>query len=349
MAEDYDFAELIAAPIKAANDAQADAAANFVEQLERFAFEPHGIDDATNVGGAPRELQQVKFQAQTGLDENGESAKQEIAMPLLQLVPLSGLLIEDAKIEFECDLKARERANVAASPAALAMRGVAAANMQTATGQAEQRAPVSLAGSIAKSVGSVAGQSHGNLKIEMNLKKADLPSGYLDMLANTPATTAGVQTGSANSGIGQADQVGPGSDTNPNTTPNSSKREVTNRELFDAQIIKTSSDHIEPGKEFRCVVDVRFTEKLAEVGPLELELDAEPLTLFSVLDPKKPLQFNSGTQRVLVKIYADSRLKRLTRTKRATLILNGVAHDEDGVRHVLTRRIKIPLKNRSAT
>ena len=161
MAGEFDLHQLLAGPIIAMNDAQADAAASFYELFDQFAFEPP-VEAARS--DEPRRLRTISFVAERATPEGLE--RRQISMPLLQMLPIGGIGIETAKIQFSLALNAEPgggapRARGAAAPArAVAMKARIA---PTAAGTAPS----------------------GNLQVEIVLRQMDLPAGYLDMIAET--------------------------------------------------------------------------------------------------------------------------------------------------------------------
>lgn len=166
MAGDFDLHHLLAGPVIAMNDAQADAAASFYDLFERFAFEP-ADRAARGAGDAPRRLRMISFLAERATPEGIE--RRRISMPLLQMIPIGGVAIDSAKIEFAL--------SVTAGPLALAKPAAGQADIASA----ERK--LALKGRIAPTGGG--SDATGNLRVEIVLKQVDLPAGYLDMIAET--------------------------------------------------------------------------------------------------------------------------------------------------------------------
>jgi hypothetical protein len=163
MAGEVDLHRLLAGPVIAMNDAQADAAASFYEMFDRFAFEP-AETAARGAEPAPRQLRMISFVAERATPEGIE--RRQISMPLLQMIPIAGVAIDSAKIQFSLAVNAEpDDAARASDAAAVAGRDVAmkARIAPSSTGEA----------------------AAGNLQVEIVLKQTDLPGGYLDMIAET--------------------------------------------------------------------------------------------------------------------------------------------------------------------
>jgi hypothetical protein len=182
--------QLLAGPIIAMNDAQADAAASFYELFEAFAFEtqPPAVSDPdlalASVAAEPaaRRLKMISFVAERRAPD-GSLEKREISMPLLQMIPIGGIAIDSAKIEFSLAIDTAP--DMSPAPLASIASAVAGAAAAPAT------RPIALKGRMARTQGG-AGDSGaaGNLKVEINLKQVDLPAGYLDMIAETQGGTS---------------------------------------------------------------------------------------------------------------------------------------------------------------
>lgn len=164
MAGDFDLHQLLAGPIIAMNDAQADAAASFYELFEQFAFDPASV--APDGAQEPRRLKTISFIAERATPDGIE--RRQISMPLLQMLPIGGVAIDSARIQFSLAINAE--------PAATK-------SMRRATPAAAGERAIALKGRIAPA--AAAASEAGNLQVEIVLKQVDLPAGYLDMLAET--------------------------------------------------------------------------------------------------------------------------------------------------------------------
>jgi hypothetical protein len=161
MAGEFDLHQLLAGPIIAMNDAQADAAASFYELFDQFAFEPAA---ATALADEPRRLRTISFVAERATSEGLE--RRQISMPLLQLIPIGGVGIDTARIQFSLALNAEPASDAPANRAPAAPARAVAMKARIAP-TAAAAAPT------------------GNLQVEIVLKQMDLPAGYLDMIAET--------------------------------------------------------------------------------------------------------------------------------------------------------------------
>src|SRR4051812_31791014 len=103
MAGEFDLHQLLAGPVIAMNDAQADAAASFYEIFDQFAFEP-AQTAAPGAEPAPRQLRMISFVAERATAEGIE--RRRISMPLLQMIPIGGIGIDSAKIQFSLAVNA---------------------------------------------------------------------------------------------------------------------------------------------------------------------------------------------------------------------------------------------------
>lgn len=190
MAGEFDLKQLLAAPVVAMNDAQADAAANFYDMLQAFAFEgppPAANGAVAAVDAGPRRLRMISFIAESA-DADGRLHRREISMPLIQLIPIGGVGIDSARIEFSLAVDVE----ATATPAT----GLAAITLPRA-GDAGRAPPILMKAKIPPTPGSQPGPggpadsagAMGNLKVDISLKQVDLPNGFLDMIAETQGGT----------------------------------------------------------------------------------------------------------------------------------------------------------------
>lgn len=91
------FGNIIGGPLVAAVEAQAKAARSTVDFIQSVAYKP--VPDGTSVD-ADRELQTVKFVYQSG-DKNAE-----LSVPLLVIVPIPYIRIDDMTIQFKANISA---------------------------------------------------------------------------------------------------------------------------------------------------------------------------------------------------------------------------------------------------
>jgi len=90
--------ELIAAPLRAACDAQRDLAHSAFEFMTKIGFE-EGKD------GKPGEARLLKFALERPvLDDPGATSKIEVRAPFIGLVPIPALLVDDVQIDFQMEV-----------------------------------------------------------------------------------------------------------------------------------------------------------------------------------------------------------------------------------------------------
>jgi len=96
---DLPIRELIAAPLSAAAESQMKLAQTQVEFIERIGFEEPGQD-------GERKARLVKFDLERPVDtgEGIETNKVSIQAPVLGLVPIPSLLVENVDIEFQMEV-----------------------------------------------------------------------------------------------------------------------------------------------------------------------------------------------------------------------------------------------------
>ncbi len=151
---DFDLHELLAAPILAMNEAEAQNSARYVELLEEYAFEP------AKAGGI-RKLSTLSFSYMRA-EPDGTAQLQNVEIPLVQFLPISGVSIETAKLNY-------------------------ALKINPSTEKASGR--LKMLGRLAETVESNTPLS-GNLNIEIQLKQVDMPQGVMSLLQ---ASSSGVR------------------------------------------------------------------------------------------------------------------------------------------------------------
>lgn len=96
------FGNIIGGPLVAAIEAQAKAARSTVEFIESVAFAPLAEgSDANTV----REVQNIRFQYESK-DPEGEFQKVTLTVPLLAIVPIPYIRIDDMTIQFKANISA---------------------------------------------------------------------------------------------------------------------------------------------------------------------------------------------------------------------------------------------------
>jgi hypothetical protein len=143
---EFDLYELISAPIIAMNEAEAQNSERYVELLEAYAF-----DKADEKG--QRGLSKLEF-SYARVEADGTATLQSVEIPLIQFLPISGVAIESAKLNYALKI------NTAPEKSAGRMR---------------------MLGQLAESADSNSPLS-GNINIELHLKQVDMPQGVLSLL-----------------------------------------------------------------------------------------------------------------------------------------------------------------------
>lgn len=173
MVEEFDLSELLAAPIRALNEAEAASAVHFVELLLEQMLEPPAAREQTAPAaaggvpeaGAPR-LRQLSFDMQR-VEADGRTRTHSLTIPLLQLLPFGGVSIDQATLAYGLTLRAgkarQPRATQGGTPGSRFMGRLA----QTRGG------------------GDPATRSDANLDVEVRLRQMDMPQGLLDLIRHT--------------------------------------------------------------------------------------------------------------------------------------------------------------------
>lgn len=287
MAGEFELRQLLAAPVVAMNDAQADAAATFVELLDQFAFEEPASGEAR---GAPRSLRMIGFVAERAI-AGGRVERREISMPLLQLIPLGGIGIDTARLEFTVALTA--------APAGAGQRRTAPAPVGAA-----DRSLV-MVGRIAPGGAAKPPADGGILKVEINLRQMDLPAGYLDMIAETQG--GAVRT----------------LDPEPAEEPGLPGETA----LFTAAIRGASARQaVAAGRELRFTLDIKADPRLVGTGGLELRLASDPPRGFALIEPDPVLCLDPGARSVPLAILVAETAAQ----QPLSLTLSGRATDPQG-------------------
>lgn len=143
---DFGLEELIAAPIIAMNEAEAENAARYVELLDEYAFE-------TSVKGGPKKLSTLAF-SYARVEADGTASLQSVEIPLIQFLPISGVAIDQAKLNYALKLNPKPE---------------------------KKSGRLKWFGRLAENTGSESALS-GNINIELHLKQVDVPQGVLSLL-----------------------------------------------------------------------------------------------------------------------------------------------------------------------
>jgi hypothetical protein len=169
MADEFDLSDLIAAPIRALNEAEAAAATRFLELLLDYALE-HPAGARAEAAPTPR-LRQFSFDMER-VDADGQTRTHRLSVPLFQLLPFGGVSIDQATLNYGVTLRAARPSD----PAPGRVAGVAALPASRFSGRLAQSHGGSSPGAPA---------SDANLDIEVKLRQIDMPQGLLDLIQHT--------------------------------------------------------------------------------------------------------------------------------------------------------------------
>lgn len=107
------FGNIIGGPLVAAVEAQAKAARSTVDFIQSVAYQPLAVDDQGQTdNNAERKLQTVEFiYKRGGLDKSGDDDNSpdnevELSVPLLVIVPIPYIRIDDMTIQFKANISA---------------------------------------------------------------------------------------------------------------------------------------------------------------------------------------------------------------------------------------------------
>jgi hypothetical protein len=184
MADEFDLSDLIAAPIRALNEAEAAAATRFLELLLDYALEhptedpaaaaarPAAGADAAQAEATPTpRLRQFTFDMER-VDPDGVTRTHRLSVPLFQLLPFGGVSIDQATLNYGVTLRAARPSG----PSVGRVPAVAAPPASRFSGRLAQSRGNSSPGAPA---------SDANLDIEVKLRQIDVPQGLLDLIQHT--------------------------------------------------------------------------------------------------------------------------------------------------------------------
>lgn len=303
MAGEFDLHQLLAGPIIAMNDAQANAAASFYELFEQFAFETPGDSDDV-VSSAARRLKMISFIAERAVE--GRLERRQISIPLIQMIPMGGIGIDSAKIEFSLAVNAE--------PSSAARTTLSAA----AAPAAAERA-VTLKGRIAPAAASDAATA-GNLRVEIMLKQVDLPAGYIDMIAETQGGMSRIVQETAV--IVEADNV----------------------KLFTVALLDPTVPAVMPGGEYAIPIEIVPDSSLIGQRGLEIALKSEPERALQIAAPESPIEMGGDPQRERLYVWADQEIAKYGSSTKVAVRLTGTSIGPDGVKREHSVRIILPRK-----
>lgn len=261
---EFDLRGLISAPIVAVNEAESDSAASFVELLHEFAFETG--DDGT------RSLKELSF-AFDRVDADGETRVQRVVLPLIHFVPMGGLSIQEATLNYSLRLDAEPHTPESADrqvPSEVLPRRNA------------HLTPVRMVGHLAEPRESGTKLS-GNINIELKLKQIDLPQGALSLLETTQAAIS----------MTTEDSALPGKPTDP-TVPSSEP--VTSVELKNV-----TPRLVELGATQTAVLDFVLNPDWVSDKPVTVQLSSWPIGALNFGDRATLQVAKSGQQAISFK------------------------------------------------
>ena len=319
MADDFDLWELIAAPISAMNEAEAGAAGRFVELLLDYAIEPPKAVDPSKrssieaaaqptATATPAKLREVSFETRR-LNTQGQIETRRITLPLLQLMPIGGVSINEATLTYGFSMRAAR----GSSPGARTLPGQPAktAVAPRFTGRLAQT------GGVRSSESSPA--TDANITIVMHLKQMDLPQGVLDLLQHTQGA---VDEPKIENGV---------------TAENGSA--PVNDRLFTAEILGMSGKIIQPGEKF--VLKIRITPHGRLSKPLHLSLTSQPGKALNIVDP--PAEFDIALPKdVDLVVFVNSVVKNYKPSTKIAVVIHGTSADQDGSPVELTISLELP-------
>jgi hypothetical protein len=257
--QEFDLAELLAAPIRALNEAEAAAAAHFVEillgQMLETAAAPAGKAGSA-AGGAASEarprLRQLSFDID-GVGADGGTQTHSLTIPYVQLLPVGGMSIDHAVLNFGLTLRARED-RPAPAPAHLVPATRFSGRLAQSRGGGGPGSP-----------------SDANLDVEVRLRQMDMPQGLLDVIQHTQGATRSV----------------------PARPRRSDPPEVPDEHLFRIEVLRIEPDRRRRNPAMRMVLRVLPRPDLAE--PVELNFAESPPKAFR-LDVAGPPRIREAAQ-----------------------------------------------------
>lgn len=298
MADEFELWELIAAPIKAMNEAEAEGASRFVELFLDYALEqPEETPATARAAPAPAtdaRLREVAFEiSRPGMD--GESVPHRLSVPLMQMLPFGGVCIDQATLTYGLALST--------GPA-----GAAGGRFR---------------GRLAQNQGAAGSDS--NFNVEVKLRQMDMPQGLVDLLnhtqgvAQSPVTSPPVppaEPGSSPASDPTLPSPGPAAPVPPVSAidPN----------LFRARVLELQQQ----AATARAILEVIPREDLK--GALHLSFASVPENMFKIEVRQEVV---SGAGRVMIGLLSLGReATQLLTDGRLGLLVSGAA--VDGVRGV---------------
>jgi len=324
MADDFDLWELIAAPIKAMNEAEAGSATRFVELLLDYALEPLRPADpnqraTTASAQAPTNLREVSFQMRRP-NGQGQIETRQIRLPLLQLVPIGGVSINEATLSYGLSMSAARGANPGTQR--LSAQPASSDTVPRFTGRLAQTSGL-------RSTGDGTPVTDANITIEIKLKQMDLPQGVIDLLQYTQGGTdvpVAAQEVPPAPSDGTAETPSPGPATG-------------NGALFTAVITGMSDKAIQPGEKFS--LKTRITPGSGLSKPLHLSLSSQPGKALNILEPGAEFDLSSAKDIELV-VFVSNAVKDYKPGTRVAISVHGTSFDENGSPIEMTTSLALP-------
>lgn len=183
-----DLAELFSMPLTALIEADALAAQTFIDFVRRYGFEDHDSKDFDKFG----KLKMVSF-SYTKLGANGQPQVFNIEVPLILLIPLPALTIDDASMTFEVEIFGIAKRSDEVQRALI--EGKIPHHLQPVSRRQKQMR-VRMARSTSRKGGATTqegvraeAKSRTKMHVDVKLRQSDLPEGILQMLNLTSQST----------------------------------------------------------------------------------------------------------------------------------------------------------------
>lgn len=271
--------QLLAAPISAVNEAETANAMRFVELFTECACTVAGGSDGpqplhgkdNHPGTHPQRLRELMFEVE-GRDQSGAPERRLLRIPLFQLMPISGVSIERAKLSYTLEVGTAPPDNGVGQVGDNMPRLVASIARRTGSTEGDvRRAPTG------------SGAEGGNLEVEIELRQMDLPAGVLELLQHTQGAAIEVLPYDAASD----DRSGRPLDDCNHEEPWSPD------ELFRVSIRSPGDRPLPPGQELVTRANIRLNRALTRGEPVQFELAAYPKGSLQVISPGQQFTIDS--------------------------------------------------------
>ena len=315
MSTDTDIWKLIAAPIIAMNEAEAANAAGFVELLSELAFEPQQ-EKIADGQAAPMKLRELSFETQMP-DMDGLPQRHIINVPLIQLIPISGVAIDRAKIKYSLNAAALKGEEQSEGIAAKQKSSGAVSQAHMPADFRRKAAVPRLIGRLGQANGQKDGSaaSDGNIEIEVDLRAVDMPAGFLDTLNFTRGS---IQNEA------QSLEEDP---QNPIDTPVNDggvKDEIQEQmadKPFSWRIREMPREKLKAGEPFKLVLDVAVNPEFAEDETLDIHITSPTSRALEVISPDEKVTVK-GRQDIDVILLPTEGIKKLSILTRVGVLLD---------------------------